>query len=186
VRKAFTTLALVLTAGASGMLGPAPASAATTYFPTNAVHPVLECVARASDGSWTAVLGYTNSGAAKTVPLGSWNSMSPASYNGAQPTSYKAGTQHGVLALKISAVDYSGGGVTWMLDGNLIFVGATFSAGIPTCTAVQMPAEGNDTGSAIALVAAGALGVLVLVRLRRRLTASLPPTAAPAEERADA
>lgn len=185
MRRAVALVVLALTAALAGLLGPASASAATTYFPTGAVHPVLECVSRASDGSWTAVLGYTNTAAAKNVPLGSWNNISPTTYDGSQPTFYRTGTQHGALSLTISAYDYTYRGTSWMLDGNMVFIGATFAAGIPTCTTVQLPAEGNDTGAAIVLVVAGALGVLVVVRLRRRALAAVSATA-PEEDRADA
>jgi hypothetical protein len=150
------------------------------------VHPVLECVSRAADGSWTAVLGYTNPGAAKSIPLGSWNSISPATYNGSQPTQYKTGTQHGALSLRLSAFDYTYGGTSWFLDGNMVFIGATFDAGVATCTALQLPAQGNDTGAAIALLAAGLLGVLVVVRLRRRALAAAVPAAAAVGDHAGA
>ena len=153
MRRFLTAAALAVGIVVPGALvAPGPAAAATTYFPTNAVTPVLECVSRAADGSWTAVLGYTNKAGAKTIPLGSWNSISPSRYDGGQPTSFKAGTVHGAFVLKLSASDYTYGGTSWMLDGNMEFIGATFDQGIPTCTAVQMPAVGNDTGGAIGLV----------------------------------
>jgi hypothetical protein len=169
VRRALT----VGTVLAAFALSPGQATAATIYTPTNAVHPVLECVSRAADGSWTAVIGYTNTSVTKTIPLGSWNSITPTRYDGRQPTLYKSGTQHGALSLKIAAYDYTYGSTSWMLDGNMLFIGATFDAGVPTCTIVQMPAQGNDAGAALVLVVAGIVGALVVVRVRRRTLAAV-------------
>jgi hypothetical protein len=165
LRAALT--AVLLLAGIA--LSPGQATASMTYYPSGAVTPVLECVSRAGDGSWTAVLGYTNKAATKTVPRGSWNSISPTSYDGSQPTLFRAGTQHGALSLKISAHDYLMGGTAWMLDGNMVLIGAAYDAGVPTCTSVQLPVEGNDTGAGLALVVAGLLGWLVVARVRRRV-----------------
>jgi hypothetical protein len=55
----------------------------------------------------------------------------------------------------------------------MVFIGATFDAGVPTCTSVQMPAQGNDTGAAIVLVTAGLAGTLVILQVRRRAQAAL-------------
>lgn len=136
---------------------------------SNTVTPLLDCTTQNSDGSYTAVLGYSNTtGATATIPFGPLNVITPTTYDGVQPTTFLGGTQHGVFALNVSAYDAANSNVTWQLDGHTLSWTNkdTLSSSCPTPT--QLPAEGNDTGAAVALVVAGMIGVIVLVRIRRR------------------
>lgn len=147
-------------------LAPGQASASSP----SSVTPLLDCVQQNRDGSYTAVLGYSSSYPGTTsIPRGSRNHLTPARYDGQQPTSYPAGTHHGVFAVSVSQQDAFHASPTWHLDGNLLRadLDTRVSASCPVPT--QLPAEGNGTGAAIALVLAGVVAALVLVRARRRL-----------------
>jgi hypothetical protein len=146
-------------------LAPGQASASSP-----SVTPLLDCVQQNRDGSYTAVLGYSSSYPGTTsIPRGSRNHLTPARYDGQQPTSYSAGTHHGVFAVSVSQQDAFHASPTWHLDGHLLRadLDTRVSASCPVPT--QLPAEGNGTGAAIALVLAGVVAALVLVRARRRL-----------------
>ena len=53
------------------------------------VRPALECVAANADGTYTAYFGYENRhGEPVTIPRGSRNRLTPASYDGQQPTAF--------------------------------------------------------------------------------------------------
>ncbi len=53
------------------------------------VRPVLECVAANADGTYTAYFGYENRhGEPVTIPRGARNRLTPASYDGQQPTAF--------------------------------------------------------------------------------------------------
>lgn len=165
---------------ALAVLSLVPTQASAAPPSRTSVTPLLDCVQQNSDGSYTAVLGYSSSySTTTTIPLGANNYFSPATYDGHQPTTFLTGTQHGVFAVTISNYDATYGTVYWYLDGHtLSSSGTAVSASCPMPT--QLPAQGNDTGAAIALLVAGALGVLVVVRLRRRALA--PPVAPAAPE----
>lgn len=160
----------VVVALAALSMTPGEASASSGY---GSVTPVLDCVQQNSNGSYTAVVGYSSSySTTKTIPHGYHNYISPSKYDGPQPTTFKPGTQHGVFALTVSNYDALYSNPTWYVDGNTLSGwGASLSASCPLPT--QLPAVGNDTGAGIALLVAGALGVLVVVRLRRRALSAL-------------
>ncbi len=63
----------------------------TVTIPTTVV-PILECVQRNQNGSWTARFGYDNStGAAVTIPVGSNNFFLPGNQNRGQTTVFQPG-----------------------------------------------------------------------------------------------
>ncbi|HEY4626946.1 MAG TPA: hypothetical protein VIH01_13090 [Blastococcus sp.] len=133
---------------------------------SNTVTPLLDCTTQNSDGSYTAVLGYSNTaGATATIPFGPLNFITPRIYDGVQPTTFLSGTRHGVFSLNMPAH----ANLKWRLDGHTLALGnkPTLSSSCPAPT--QLPAEGNDTGAAVALTAAGVLGMIVLARVRRRI-----------------
>jgi hypothetical protein len=181
LRRALRGVLPVVVALAALSLTPGEASA----YPTGSVTPVLDCVAQNSDGTFTGVVGYTSTYTqTKSIPLGSSNAITPSKYNGKQPTSFKPGTQHGAFALTVSSYDALYSHPTWYLDGHYLSPGwdTTLSSSCPLPT--QLPAQGNDTGAGIALLVAGAIGVVVVVRLRRRALAAV--SAEPSEKRFDA
>ena len=156
------TAALVLTAT------PGTASAAN-----GAVKPLLDCWTLGKDGVYTLVYGYTNTGPATTIPLGSFNSIVPASQQGKQPTTFAAGTRHGAFSLRVPQSEVNGG--YWYLDYNtyVFYYGISApSAACPPGTA--LPSSGNGAGAAIALLTSGVLGALLVRRAIRRAGAPRP------------
>ena len=144
------------------------------YSGTVYVTPLLDCVVTARDGSYTAVLGYKNTNRSSTYTItGSYNVISPSRYDGDQPTSFKPGTYHGVFSLPVSS-----GTVYWDLAGTRLTISRTAASACPAGT--TLPASGNGTGIAIALVAAGVLGVLLVRRARRTASAPAPAVGAAA------
>ena len=141
------------------LLGAAPAQA-------GAVTPLADCYTDNGNGTYTAVLGYSNtSGRAQKFAVGTSNNLSPSKFNGMQPTSFKAGTYHGVFSVTFTVADAYNAG--WTLDGTSLTINNAGSVG--TCPpGTQMPADGNGTGAVVALLAAGVVGVLLVRRVRRR------------------
>ncbi len=128
------------------------------------VTPVVNCIMRVSgDADWIAVLGYTNSaGQTVTYLRGSENNVSPSPQNGGQPTVFEPGTHSGVFTITMNANETA----IWTVSGRSVTIKRTG----PDCPAgTQLPADGNGTGTAVALGAAGVVGAAVLYRFRRRM-----------------
>jgi hypothetical protein len=165
LRVVLAGLAVALTLTAT----PGVAVAGGTYYPSGRIDPLVDCVRKDSGGTYTVVLGYTNPGATTVVPLGSWNAISPAKADGGQPTTFRSGTQHGVLSVTLTSSEYLYGGPYWYLDGNMVFFGSIWNGSVPACpSGTQLPGDGNGTGIAIGLVLAAGVGVLVVRRVTRR------------------
>ena len=145
---------------------PGPASA------TGTVRPLLDCVKPNSNGSITAVLGYSNTtGRSQTIPFGYNNVITPSTYDKVQPTTYRSGTYHGVFAVTIAQSDFRSD-PTWRLNGDVInYLDVTSNPCPPGTT---MPSVGNGTGAAIGLGVAGVLGVFLIRRYVRRAQAAAP------------
>jgi len=152
---------------------PTPASAAGSYSGSVVVFPVLNCIQSGTRGAYTAVLGYKNTSTGTYTLTGNYNVISPSSYNGRQPTTFKPGTYDGAFSLSVSS-----GTVYWTLGTTKLTISRTSAAACPTDT--QMPADGNGTGVVGALAVAAGLGALVVRRARRRV--AVPPV----EETVDA
>jgi hypothetical protein len=143
---------------------PGPASAAGT------VTPLLDCVIMNNNGTYTAVLGYSNTtGRTQTVAYGYNNVVSPSKYDRVQPTTYKSGTYHGVFKLTLSVYDAYYGNPYWRLNGDTLDYTDVTSNACPPAT--QMPSVGNGTGAAIGLGVAGVIGVFLIRRYVRRAQA---------------
>ena len=159
---------------------PGTASAATSpgigTVPTGTITPTLQCLTKGSNGSVTAVLGYTS--AAKTtatIAVGQLNQLSPSRLSGKQPSTFQPGAHPGVLSLTMTSSEYMNGAY-WWVDGNVVYFDWARTQNGPFCSpGTTLPANGNGTGIAVGLVAAGLAGVLVVRRVRR--TAGRPPTA---------
>ena len=141
------------------------------------VTPFVDCYRKNTDGSYTVILGYTNTSAnMSNIPYGSRNTMYPAKFHGLQPTKSKPGTQRGVFSITATEADLSSN-PRWVLDGTTLSYPALSSA--PECPPpTALPALGNGTGLAIALVGGGLFGVVFVRRMIRRATA---PVTAPAD-----
>ena len=148
--------ALVLTAS------PGTASAAN-----GAVTPLLDCWTLGKDGVYTLVFGYSNTGPATSIPLGSFNSIVPASQQGRQPTKFATGTRHGAFSVRVPKDEVNGG--YWYLDYNTYVFYCGISAPSAACPpGTALPSNGNGAGAAIALLASGVLGALLVSRAIRR------------------
>jgi hypothetical protein len=149
---------------------PGVAEGGGTYYPSGRIEPLVDCVTKNSGGTYTVVLGYENPGRyTTTVPLGPWNQLSPDRADGGQPTSFRAGTQHGVYSVTLTAAEYLYSGPHWYLDGNMLFFGAIWTRSVPSCaSSTPLPGDGNGTGIAIGLVVAAGIGALLVRRVVRR------------------
>jgi hypothetical protein len=156
-------LAMALTLTAT----PGVASAAT-----GTVTPILDCYSQNSDGSWTAILGYTSTySGSKTISLGYNNVITPSRLQGSQPTTFKAGTNHAAFSIKVTMTDVYNN-ANWYLDGHTLnYLAAAYASGI--CTpGTQLPGDGNGTGLAVALVLGGVVGAFLVRRALRRRASS--------------
>jgi hypothetical protein len=157
-------VALIATVGLVAVPGTASAAGGD-----GSITPLLDCLRQNGDGTVTAILGYTNSARnAETIPVGTWNKISPTNYNGPQPTTFASGTKHGAYTVTMTRSEYSGG-PSWFLDGKFAFFGSSWASGVPTCpSSTELPEDGNGTGPAIALAFAGVVGAVAVRRVRRR------------------
>jgi hypothetical protein len=171
-RRLALRLALLAATALFGLsLAPGVSSAAGGRTSENAwVVPLLDCVVRHDDGSFTAVWGYWNpTGSTITIPQGASNRFQSLTH-AAAPTSFQPGVQHGVFSVTVA----KGDSPSWDLDGTRV----TFSAATAqSCSApTPLPATGNGTGAAIALLVAGIVGA----GLYRTAVARGAPAPAPA------
>lgn len=153
-------LAVLVTPGAASA---APAGLTPGH---GTVVPLVDCVQVRDGGAITAVLGYRNSGTATEHLSGAENVVTPARLDGTQPTTFRSGTYHGVVALQVD-----GGEVSWTLDGTTVVV----SAASPACPAADsLPADGNGLGATMVLLAAGVIAVFAVLRAGRRSSSRVP------------
>ncbi len=161
VRARATHLALAAVIVVVGLVAfPGMASAA------GSVTPLVDCVVKNSDGSWTAVFGYDNStGTTVTIPVGLDNYITPRSYGSPQPTTFAPGVHRGAFTVPVQL----GEGPVWTVEQRT-------SAGVvsttPACpSSTELPATGNGTGPVIGLAVAGVVGAVVVHRANRRARA---------------
>ncbi|WP_104524865.1 hypothetical protein [Blastococcus atacamensis] len=133
------------------------------------VTPLVDCYRQNTDGSYTVVFGYTSTRKwTTTIDHGSDNYLYPYKYHGSQPETFEPGTYQGVFSLRVSAADVAT--FRWELDRTTLTYESAASA--PTCSSsTPLPALGNGTGLAIALLAGGVFGVLFVRRIIRRAAA---------------
>jgi hypothetical protein len=162
--------ALVSAAAAVAVLAtPGTAAAADAKDLT----PVLECVGRNGDGTYTAVFGYQNpTRTTIRVPVGSDNQVTPDSVRATVPTTFVPGDVRGAFSVTVDEDTP----VKWHLGNDSVQARA---GGKPSCPPTEMPAEGNGTGVVVALGAGGLFGALLLRRFRRRIAAAAAAAAAP-------
>jgi hypothetical protein len=170
VRRRAAQAALVTAATATIAFGGAGAASAA---PPRDIVPLLDCYTQNQDGSYTVVLGYSSTfGTTQTLTPGSKDNYStPSTYDTSLPTTFTSGTRHGALSLTVTAAEAEGA-ASWYLYGHrLNYRDASRASGVcPPDT--QMPTDGNGAGTALGLVAAGSVGVVVLSRARRRAAAA--------------
>jgi hypothetical protein len=157
-----TRLPAVVAVAVAVLLTPGTAAAAPDRSQPPDVVPLVDCVVVHADGTWTAVFGYDNrTGAAVDIPFGPANQVTPAGYDGDQPTRFAAGVHHGVLAVVVDR----GGGPLWHL-GRENVPARRSDAVCPTAT--ELPADGNGLAMPMALCGAGVLATVLVHRWRRR------------------
>ncbi|MGY1793136.1 hypothetical protein ACI796_04000 [Geodermatophilus sp. SYSU D00525] len=164
-RRGRTRLARGLAATAAAAvvaLTPGVAAAAPDRSDPPDVVPLVDCVVRHADGTWTAVFGYDNrTGETVEIPVGPANQVTPAPLGEPQPTTFAPGVRHAVFTVTVG----NGGGPMWHLGSTNLAARKADPACPP---ATQMPAEGNGAGLAIGVAVAGGVGAVLLRRLRRR------------------
>jgi hypothetical protein len=140
---------------------------------TGTVTPLLDCYTPNSDGSYTVILGYTNTDTTtRAIPYGSLNYTTPSTYQSLMPTQFQPGTRHAAFSVQVAPADLNSTS-SWSLDGHTLnYLSAASASGI--CSAsTSLPATGNGTGLAIALLAGGVVGVVGLHRATRRRAATV-------------
>jgi hypothetical protein len=146
---------------------PGTASAAGT------VSPLLDCVVQNSNGTFTAVLGYSNTtGRTQTIGYGYNNAITPSKYDRVQPTTFYSGTYHGVFKVTVTMPDVYYSNPSWRLNGDTIDYTDVTSNSCPPPT--QMPSVGNGAGPAIGLLVAGLVGAVLVRRYVRRAGREVP------------
>lgn len=135
------------------------------------VAPFVDCHLVDADGSQTLILGYTNSFKdGLRVPLGKKNALYPSRLQGVQPTVFDSGTVRGALTVRLTAAELRAG-ARWELEGYVLDLAAA-ARGASSCPpSSELPEEGNGTGPAIALAAAGVIGGVMVHRANRRARA---------------
>ena len=160
-RAAVRTGVAGLVAATAVVASPGTALAAGT------ITPLLDCWT-VSGSTTTLVLGYSNtkSKAAGYDVGGSSNHWSPSRYDGPQPDTFEVGTSHGTFSVRMDSADVAT--ATWTLGSTTLDVSDAMAATGSCPPGTALPADGNGTGWAITLVAAGGIGLAALHRGRRR------------------
>jgi hypothetical protein len=160
--------ALVAVIGLVGLVAlPGTASATGTHT----VEPVLNCYRENPDGSWTVVVGYVNSSRTTVdIPRGPGNQAFTSTFASLPPTSFRPGTVNGAFTAVVGLADLYAG-ARWVLDGHTLDYRAAASSSQVCPSSTELPAQGNGSGPAIGLAAAGVVGAVCVLRIRARGTA---------------
>jgi hypothetical protein len=169
LRAPASRAALVVVVALVGLVAsPATASAAGTYT----VKPVLNCYEEHGNKSWTVVVGYVNASSSTVrIPRGADNQAHPSTFASLPPTTFEPGTVDGAFTTTVSRADLNAG-ARWVLDGYTLDYRAAASASRVCPASTELPEEGNGTGPAIGLAAAGVIGAVLVRRARKRTPAA--------------
>lgn len=144
---------------------PATASA------TTGVAPIVDCYRDNGDGTFWVVLGYNNAtGRQQIYNYGTANQVYPTRLQGQQPKQFAAGTVHGAWTVRLTYQEIFYQDARWVLNGTTLRYSHYVQYATVCPPTTQLPADGNGTGTAVALGAAGVVGAAVLYRFRRRLS----------------
>jgi hypothetical protein len=149
VRRSLLMLGVAL----AGLILAAPMSPASAG-PDDPV-PSVTCVWKNTDGSLTAVFGYTKKGPTKTLRVGPDNRVSPGAQDQGQPTTFVAGTVTNAFT-----VTWASGNLNWKLGPDT----ASASSTSTKCTAKPVPMLGSLRALGVGLLGLVVLGTLVLRR----------------------
>jgi hypothetical protein len=132
------------------------------------VAPVVNCYRDNGDGTFWVVLGYKNTYPTTKTFTGSQNQVYPTSIGG-QPTTFYPGTYNGQWTVRLTWAQIFQQDARWILDGTTLKYSQYVQYATVCPPTTQLPADGNGTGTAVALGAAGLVGAAALYRFRRRL-----------------
>ncbi len=165
VRARFALLAAV------GVIAALPVVAVPqTAAAAGGVTPILDCYRDNGDGTSWVVLGYANTtGAQQNLGFGSANRIHPSRLQRDQPRTFAIGTVHAAWRVLLSSDEIHRQDARWELDGTTLHFADRLRDASVCPPGTQLPADGNGVGTAVALTAAGAVGAVLVVRLRRRL-----------------
>ncbi len=127
----------------------------------------VSCTRLNKDGSTSALMGYYNSSNNKvTIPKGQYNIITPAKYDGPEPTTFQSGLNQGAFSLTVAKNEIA----TWTVSGFPAIVPNSYSS---TCPAsIVLPQEGNGLGLVVGLILAGIIGALGIRRIVNRAGAT--------------
>lgn len=149
------------------LLVPGTASATGT---TGTVKGIVDCYRQHADNTFTVIVGYTNTtGAQKTYSYGTANQVYPTRLQGTQPKQFAAGTVHGAWTVKLTYDEIFNQNARWVLNGTTLQYSYHVQYATVCPPSTQLPADGNGTGTAVGLSAAGLAGAFLMLRHRRRL-----------------
>ncbi|WP_409331127.1 hypothetical protein [Trujillonella humicola] len=141
-----------------------------TASASGTVTPIVDCYRYNGDGTYWIVLGYSNTtGSQKTYPYGTANQVYPTRLQGQQPRQFAAGTVHGTWRVLLTHSEIFYQDARWILNGQTLRYSYYVQYATVCPPTTVLPADGNGTGTAVALGAAGAVGAAVLYRFRRKL-----------------
>lgn len=166
IRARFGRIAAIgMIAALATVFTPGTASAATD------VTPMVDCYRDNGDGTFWVVLGYQGlASGQRTYSYGPTNTVYPARLQGQQPTVFYSGTVHGVWTVKLTDDEIFRENARWILNGTTLQYARYVKYATVCPPSTQLPADGNGTGTAVGLGAAGLLGAAMLYRVRRRMT----------------
>ena len=134
------------------------------------VAPIVDCYRDNGDGTFWVVLGYQGpANGQKTYNYGAANQVYPTRLQGQQPKTFAAGTVHGAWTVKLTYAEIFQQNARWVLNGTTLQYSHYVQYATVCPPSTVLPADGNGTGTAVALGAAGAVGAVMLYRFRRRL-----------------
>jgi hypothetical protein len=162
------------------------AALATVFTPGTAsaagdVTPIVDCYRDNGDGTFWVVLGYQGpANGQKKYDYGTTNQVYPTRLQGQQPKQFAAGTVHGAWTVKLTYAEIFQQNARWILNGTTLQYSYYVQYATVCPPTTVLPADGNGTGTAVALGGAGVIGAAMLYRFRRRL-ARLSDAPAPAD-----
>lgn len=137
---------------------------------TGSVAPIVDCYRDNGDGTFWVVLGYSNTTARQqTYNYGTANQVYPTRLQGQQPKQFASGTVHGAWTVRLTYSEIFYQDARWVLNGTTLRYSHYVQYATVCPPTTVLPADGNGTGTAVALGAAGVVGAAVLYRFRRKL-----------------
>jgi len=166
IRARIARLAAIgMIAGLTMIFTPGTASATGTLV------PIVDCYRDNGDGTFWVVLGYNNTtGKQQKFDYGPTNQVYPTRLQGQQPKQFATGTVHGVWTVRLTYSEVFYQNARWVLNGTTLQYSHYVQYATVCPPTTQLPGDGNGTGTAVALGAAGVVGAAMLYRFRRRLS----------------